>query len=264
MGKALIIPNVDFSEVAIDTVTIRQDVYCTGITLDKSTAVINSLSDTLTLIPTVTPSNTADAVIWSVDDSAVARVEGGVVTPLAGGSVTVTATCGSYSASCSISIHAFIDAEIAYGYYFSGAAPSTGDSTVRVGGGASATTYGGSVSETDKTGNGRYAYDSGGHISGGHAYPLAIPDGATGVSVVVPDQTIKFAIAWMDTTNGSGYGNSYAKLVQIEGNPWSTAAGSRVVERPDSGEDSFFISVYLKNNLTQEILDQITVEALFE
>lgn len=264
MGKALIIPNVDFSEVAIDTVTIRQDVHCTGITLDKSTAVINSLSDTLTLIPTVTPSNTTDAVIWSVDDSAVARVEGGVVTPLAGGSVTVTATCGSYSASCSISIHAFIDAEIAYGYYFSEAAPSTGNSTVRVGGGASATTYGGSVSETDKTGNGRYAYDSSGHISGGHAYPLAIPDGATGVSVVVPDQTIKFAIAWMDTTNGSGYGNSYAKLVQIEGNPWSTAAGSRVVERPDSGEDSFFISVYLKNNLTQEILDQITVEALFE
>lgn len=261
MGKALIIPNVDFSEVALDTVTIEQDVFCTGITLDKSTAVINSLDDTVTLIPTVTPSNTTDAVIWSVDGSAVARVEGGVVTPLKGGNVTVTATCGEYSASCSISIHAFIDAEITYGYYVSEAAPSTGDSTVRVGGGA---TYGGSLSETDETGNGRYAYDSNKIFQDGHAYPIAIPDGATGVSVVVPDQTIKFAIAWMDTANGSGYGNSYAKLVQIEGNPWSTAAGSRVVERPDSGEDSFFISVYLKNNLTQEILDQITVEALFE
>ncbi len=66
----------------------------------------NSIYQTLTA--TVTPTNTTDRVLWSVNPTDIVVVDDGVVTPIANGNCIVTATCGDYSASCSITVEAII------------------------------------------------------------------------------------------------------------------------------------------------------------
>ena len=56
------------------------------------------------LTATVTPENCTDAVIWSVEPSGIVTVEDGLVTPIANGECTITATCGSYSDTCAVTV----------------------------------------------------------------------------------------------------------------------------------------------------------------
>ena len=78
-------------------------VACTGITLDQTSL---SFTDTtpITLTATLVPSDTTEMVIWQSDNTEVATVTDGVVTPLSNGTCTITATCGNYSASCNVSV----------------------------------------------------------------------------------------------------------------------------------------------------------------
>lgn len=99
MSKALVIAGVIFATNKLATVNFVDLVPCTGITLDYSTKYVGNLSS-FTLTPSVTPSNTTDVVTWTTSNSSVATVNNGVVTPQTYGNVTITATCGGYSASC--------------------------------------------------------------------------------------------------------------------------------------------------------------------
>lgn len=112
MGKALVLKNVDFSANKLATIVFGDTVPCTGITLDESTKAITALSP-FTLVATPTPSNTTDTVEWSTSDDTVATVADGVVTPLKLGTVTITATCGSYSASCAVTIDNVVPSYVA-------------------------------------------------------------------------------------------------------------------------------------------------------
>ena len=76
-------------------------ISCTGITLDN-TSLEFTTSDTQTLTATVIPSDTTDSIIWSVDNSTIATVVGGVVTPISNGSCIITATCGTQTATCNV------------------------------------------------------------------------------------------------------------------------------------------------------------------
>ncbi len=78
-------------------------VPCTGITLSASELTFTA-EGTQTMTATVTPDGCTDTVVWSVDDSSVATVNGGVVTAIANGSATITATCGAYSATCAVAV----------------------------------------------------------------------------------------------------------------------------------------------------------------
>lgn len=82
---------------------LRTPVPCTGITLDRSTLAFTS-GDPVTLTATVEPADTTDAVVWSSYNPSVATVNNGVVTPVGEGSTTITATCGSQTATCSVSV----------------------------------------------------------------------------------------------------------------------------------------------------------------
>lgn len=77
---------------------------CTGITLDKTELSLTAEGETQTLTATVTPSDTTDAVVWRSGDAGIATVVGGVVTAVANGETTITATCGNYSASCAVAV----------------------------------------------------------------------------------------------------------------------------------------------------------------
>ncbi len=89
------------------TVTVIEEPAITAqfITLSMNDAKMKA-GETLTLIATVLPENAVDkTVVWSTSDASVATVDSyGRVSALNAGEVVITATCGSVSASCAISV----------------------------------------------------------------------------------------------------------------------------------------------------------------
>ena len=78
---------------------------CTNITLNKSTLTFtNTTSDPQTLTATLTPTNTTDTVIWSVNPAGICSVNNGVITPITKGNCTITATCGTKTATCGVEV----------------------------------------------------------------------------------------------------------------------------------------------------------------
>ncbi len=89
------------------TVTVKEVEHIipvTGITLDRTNAQMN-VGDILTLKATVAPADaTYPNVTWSTSDSSVATVNGGEVTAISGGTATITASCGGFSARCTVTV----------------------------------------------------------------------------------------------------------------------------------------------------------------
>lgn len=79
-------------------------VPCTGITLNTNNLVFEHSTTAQTLTATLTPTNTTDSVVWSVSPTGICTVNNGVVTPVTNGSCVITATCGTQSASCNVSV----------------------------------------------------------------------------------------------------------------------------------------------------------------
>lgn len=102
MATTLVIPGADFSAHKIETVVFGT-VPCTGISLDQQTKSLTALTP-FTLTATPVPANTTDAVEWGSSDNTVATVNDGVVTPLKLGTVTITVSCGTQSATCAVTI----------------------------------------------------------------------------------------------------------------------------------------------------------------
>lgn len=78
---------------------------CTSITLNNTSLTFDSFDTIETLLATVEPSNTTDVVYWTCNNTNVARVDNGYIAPISNGSCIITATCGSKSATCSITIN---------------------------------------------------------------------------------------------------------------------------------------------------------------
>ena len=81
----------------------RPNIPCTGITLSSNSLSFTDLSEQ-TLTATLTPSDTTDTLIWSVEPAGIASVVNGVVTPIANGDCVITATCGTQTATCSVNV----------------------------------------------------------------------------------------------------------------------------------------------------------------
>ena len=82
---------------------LRELIPCTGIVLSSDTLSFTT-TDTQTLSVVVSPINCTEAVTWSVSPTGIVSVNNGVVTPIANGSCTITATCGSYSDTCAVTV----------------------------------------------------------------------------------------------------------------------------------------------------------------
>lgn len=85
------------------TEEVEEEIPCTGITLNKSTLTFNGTGQQ-TIIATVTPTDTTDVLKWASNNQKVATVSNGIVTVYANGSATITATCGNYSATCTVEV----------------------------------------------------------------------------------------------------------------------------------------------------------------
>ena len=79
----------------------------TEITLDKNALELTE-GGTATLTATVTPVSSTDNVVWSVSPAGFATVTGGVVEALKAGNCVITATAGSKSATCAVTVKAKI------------------------------------------------------------------------------------------------------------------------------------------------------------
>ena len=75
----------------------------TGITLNKSSASVE-VGRTVQLSASLQPTGASGTITWSSSNSAIASVSNGKVTGVAKGNATITATCGSYKASCEVTV----------------------------------------------------------------------------------------------------------------------------------------------------------------
>lgn len=94
--------------IYFDSIRVNTISSCTGVSLNKYNLSFTSLNTTQTLTATLTPSNTTDTVTWSSNNNDVATVSNGVVTAKGNGTCTITATCGSKSATCSVTVNNII------------------------------------------------------------------------------------------------------------------------------------------------------------
>ena len=62
------------------------------------------------LTPTLTPTNTTDKVVWSVNPTGICSVNNGTVTAIKNGNCVITATCGTKSATCNVTVNLPVEA----------------------------------------------------------------------------------------------------------------------------------------------------------
>lgn len=92
-----------WTDTYIKSIVPEVAIPCTGITLSQ-TELTFAGGGNQTITATVTPINTTDAIVWTSDNTAVASVSNGVVRAIYNGTATITATCGNYSATCSVTV----------------------------------------------------------------------------------------------------------------------------------------------------------------
>jgi uncharacterized protein YjdB len=107
-GTATItVTTIDGGYSAACAVTVNILVPVTGVSLDKSTLTFTSLASTQALIATVAPATaTNKSVIWSSNNTNVATVSNGVVTPVGCGEaiITVRTADGNKTATCMVNV----------------------------------------------------------------------------------------------------------------------------------------------------------------
>lgn len=100
-GSAIITASAGNKSV---TCTVSVTTPVTGVTLDQASITLEEGQST-TLVATVSPEDADNkTVTWTTSNAAVTKVANGVVTAVAEGEATITATAGSESASCKVTV----------------------------------------------------------------------------------------------------------------------------------------------------------------
>jgi len=259
MAKTLVLKGTNFSAHKIETVTFGESVPCTGITMNEQTKSVTSLSP-FTLVATPAPSNTTDTVVWTSSDTDVATVADGVVTPVALGEVTITATCGNYSATCAVTINNVVVPYKAITGYSPFRRSSSGNAMTTD---KKTSTTGMMIVAADQE-TGLYPIESKSDVSTSpyRFVPIMIPAGAKKVKFSTTLGNFKTRSYYFDSTKKETTYNIGAWCLSGSTSAWdqgSTAASPIEVEIPDdiSGLDSccFAISV---SSFTPELYQDYT------
>lgn len=253
MARTLVIKNADFSANKVTTVVFN-DKECTGITLNADTLSIKKVGNTGTLTATVTPVDTTDAIIWQSSDNNVATVLGGVVTAVGIGEATITAVCGSHSASCAVTVTHI--AELSFTLNKVLVIPSGDDKTYFQGGNLSNSAYAYSEIGTKKL---YYGSASAGQ------YPLVIPAGAE--KIIITCAGFKVKGFWASSTTATQSASTQCYVYPVDDFGTYGAEGSRVVTIPDRSEGTYanmdavvFDFEYQNGTITEEAVNAIVVE----
>ena len=257
MALALVIKGANFSENKLDTVELENQVPCTAISLDQQSKSLTLLTS-FTLTATKTPMDTTDVVVWSSSDSSVATVANGVVTAVGIGHVTITAVCGTQSATCAVDI---VDVP---SYNVIGAinpyrtsSDATGAFVNVVDTSGNGTKWGGigfATSDTSIKTIDRTSENAGDY----RLCPIHLPNGAKRVKIESKLYsgstliTFKTRFTWFDSTKTVASGYSGAKVLAGIGSDsnWdqNSLASSVIVDVPNTaGIDSFACAIYMSD-----------------
>lgn len=80
-----------------------ETIEVTGVTLDQ-TALTMGVEETATLVATIQPAGAEGTVTWASSNTAVATVDNGVVTSIIEGTTNITATVGTFVATCEVTV----------------------------------------------------------------------------------------------------------------------------------------------------------------
>lgn len=80
-----------------------ETIEVTGVTLDQ-TALTMGVEETATLVATIQPAGAEGTVTWASSNTAVATVNNGVVTSIIEGTTNITATVGTFVATCAVTV----------------------------------------------------------------------------------------------------------------------------------------------------------------
>jgi hypothetical protein len=182
MSKALVIKGANFAQNAIEQISVIDPIPCTGITLSQSSVTLDSIGATETLTATLTPADTTETVTWVSSDEAVATVSNGVITCVSVGTATITACCGTQSATCDVTCEVIINANTTY--------TSLGNSLLTTSNGRNYT------SVAQSTRGSKIWYDPNNILNGykaifastGEYYCIPIPQGTKQIKVDYPTQ----------------------------------------------------------------------------
>ena len=103
-GTATITASYGSVEATCEVTVVKNFVEVTDITLDKTELELKT-GERETLTATVKPDDATDPTVsWSSSDEKIATVVDGVVTGVAAGSATITATAGDKTATCAVTV----------------------------------------------------------------------------------------------------------------------------------------------------------------
>lgn len=264
MGKALVLKGCNFSANKVTTVTLESTKPCTGISLDRATATLNAVGATLTLVATPRPADTTDPIVWTSSDENVVTVNNGIVTEVGVGSATITATCGSYTATCTVTASAIITGVRLYPD-----AIASGEGTYSGGNGLGyINAYGG-----DQV-MGAYAGSSGSlalynTYHDATYYPIILPNNTARIRITTTDSTLRASTILLMSSTVSASGHStVAQLVEKIGwsalNPTNNTVTVSITNHDGYPTIDSVIIGFQKTSPTflDSDFDKITVEAL--
>lgn len=251
MGHALMIKNVDFSANRLDVVQINEIIPCTGISLSESTLSFDALGETATLVATASPLATTDTIIWSSGNNDIVTVVNGVVTQVGVGTTTITATCGTYSASCSVTavnILTYNNWKSAYHRNGSGSFDyswmSNGDPCYAIMYGKVETPYSCDAEETT------YTADD-------HICPIRLGENATTITISAPD-TMRISITQLNCdepctkslTDPNARNITFARYYGGDANVYGISAGNRTISVIEGANSALFTFRMVDGNAT--------------
>lgn len=105
MAKTIVIKDADYEANKLVTVSFGGGSHTTSVALTEHTYSADTLGTTHQFVCTVLPADSVDPVVWTSSDSTVATVSAsGLVVFVGNGTATITATSGSYSDSCAVTV----------------------------------------------------------------------------------------------------------------------------------------------------------------
>ena len=243
-GKALLVKGVDFGAQKLTTVNFTDEVPCTGLSLNETTKSMTVIGSTFTLIPTKAPLNTTDEVYWSTSNANIATVVDGVVTQTGVGTVVITATCGSQTATCTITatnVLTYVTQVVEICVKGSGA-----KDYIDVGTSGGGEHYGcmvnNSVPTTKKLRKGASST-----ISGDNLYPILLGNNATTITASVPSDC-RLTIYYLNSEEACTYSADhseyakYAKYISGDASPYDSNVplGNRTATIPNGADSAVF------------------------
>lgn len=98
-----------YSENMSDIVTALEDSFntipATGIKLSPTTIKFSGIGDTQKITATLTPDTATSSILWESNNTDVVTVKDGVATAVSDGIATITATSGSATAKCNVTVN---------------------------------------------------------------------------------------------------------------------------------------------------------------